>query len=83
MVIDEKDVIIDFLEKLQNSDYYDEPTDILRKHNFGNYVGLFSTEGEARDIGLTTEELGLFLENTSPVREAFLDVILIFLHAFT
>ena len=82
-VIDERDIIIDFLEKLQNIDYHFEPTDILRKNNYGNYIGLLSTEGSARDIGLTIEEFGLFIENTSPLREAFLDVILIFLHAFT
>ena len=82
-VIDDRSIIINFLEKLHDVIYHMEPTTVLTKKNFGDYFGVLSMEGQLRDLGLSHEECGVYLENTSPLRETYLDVILIFMQAFT
>ena len=82
-VIENRETITEFLRKLKKVDYHYEPTSIVRKTNFVEYAGIMETCGNSRDIGLSEDDLGVFIENPSPIREAIIDVILIFLHALT
>ena len=82
-VVENRDTIISFLEKVRDVDYHREITDVLQKVFYGEHTTILETNGKARNIGIHESEMGVFLENESPLREEYLNVILIFLDALT
>ena len=82
-VVENRDTIISFLKKLRDVGYHREVTAILQKTSYGEYTTILETNGKTRNIGIHEEELGIFLENSSPLREEYINVILILLDALT
>ena len=51
-VIENRDVILSFLEKVSEVDYHHEVTAILRKALYGEHTTILETNGVARNIGI-------------------------------
>ena len=82
-VLENRDIILSFLEKVSDVDYHDEVTVVLRKALYGEHTTILETNGTVRNIVIHESEIDIFLEHASPLREEFLNVILIFLDALT